>query len=238
MSIVPTNLDSLHQQEETFRTKALELLEADKKLRLHLQVVESAMNLADLHRQFETEDEDLKVTQILGMRIFNALGASLKLALSGYSQNSAIIMRDILETVFLLDLFRGDRAQIETWRFADRITRMKEFSPAKIRKKLDKRDGFTTKKRGEVYDLFSELAAHPNMKSSWMMRPQKNGDAVIGPFIEKEILTAVLSEMGKLAVQVGEMIDSFLPISWEGAKYARVEFHRVKTEWLQTFYTD
>lgn len=42
------------------------------------------------------------------------------------------------------------------------------------------------------------------MKSAWMMRPQKDGDAVIGPFIEKTSLEAVLSEMGRLAVQAGE----------------------------------
>lgn len=36
------------------------------------------------------DDEDLKVIQVLGIRIFNAFAASLKLALSGYSQNSAI----------------------------------------------------------------------------------------------------------------------------------------------------
>jgi len=39
----------------------------------------------------------------------------------------------------------------------------------KVREALDARDGFTSKKRFEIYELFSELAGHPNMKSSWMM---------------------------------------------------------------------
>jgi hypothetical protein len=84
----------------------------DQRLAPHLPVVERAMDLADLLRQHEIDDEDLKVVQMLGMRSFNALGAGLKLALSGYHQNSALILRDILETVFLLDLFNGDPASI------------------------------------------------------------------------------------------------------------------------------
>jgi hypothetical protein len=97
-------------------------------------------------------------------------------------EKSALILRDVMETVFLLDLFAGDRPLIERWRFADKKARMKDFSPVKVREALDARDGFTSKKRFEMYELFSELAGHPNMKSSWMMRPQKDGDAVIGPF--------------------------------------------------------
>ncbi|WP_346913156.1 hypothetical protein [uncultured Roseibium sp.] len=87
---------------------------------------------------------------------------------------------------------------------------MKEFSPVKVREALDARDGFTSKRRAEMYELFSELAGHPTMKSAWMMRPQKEGDAVIGPFMEATALEAVVSEMGRLAVQVGEQINAFL----------------------------
>ena len=72
---------------------------------------------------------------------FNAFGASLKLALSGYSQNSALILRDVLETVFLTDYFAGDRTLIERWRFADKKARIKDFGPVRVREALDARDG-------------------------------------------------------------------------------------------------
>lgn len=121
----------------------------------------------------------------------NAFGAGLKLALSGYQQNSALILRDVLETVSLLSLFAGDRALIGRWRLADKNARMKEFSPVRVRDALDACDGFTSKRRAEMYELFSELAGHPTMKSSWMMRPQKDGDAVIGSFMEAMALKAV-----------------------------------------------
>lgn len=234
--IIPANLENLHCGEEQLREKALGIITGHERLKLHLAIVEAAMDLADIFRQFDTSDEDLKVAQVLGMRTFNALGASLKLALSGYHQNSALILRDVLETVFLLSLFAGDRTLIERWRNADKKARMKDFSPVKVREALDARDGFTSKRRAEMYELFSELAGHPTMKSASMMRPQKEGDAVIGPFMEATALEAVVSEMGRLAVQVGEQINAFLPADWTRGQAARVVFARLKLEWISTFY--
>jgi hypothetical protein len=232
--IIPQKLAILHNAEELLRQKAHSMIADDDRLQLHLAVTEAAMDLADMLRQFNSSDEDLKVAVVLGMRTFNAFAASIKLTLSGYHQNSALILRDVMETVFLLDLFAGDRSLIERWRHADKKVRRNEFSPVKVREALDTRDGFTSKKRFEMYELFSELAGHPNMKSSWMMRPQKDGDAVIGPFMEATSLEAVISEMGRLAVQVGEQLDRFFPADW--GTPSRVAFAQLKRDWLNRFY--
>ena len=48
----------------------------------------------------------------------------------------------------------------------------------RVREALDLRDGSAGKMRFEIYEMFSELAAHPNMKSVLMMRPMPDGDAV------------------------------------------------------------
>jgi hypothetical protein len=106
-----------------------------------------------------------------------------------------------------------------------------------VREALDARNGVTSKKRAKMYELFSELAGHPTMKSVWMMRPQKNGDAVIGPFIEATALEAVISEMGRLAVQVGEVLNEFFPVDWKRAFPTRAAFAQVKQDWLTTFYS-
>ena len=233
---IPDNLRSLHGQEEALRARALERVAADARLALHVRVVENAMDVADLLRKVPTEDEDMKVIQVLGMRTFNAFGASLKLALSGYTQNSVLILRDVLETVFLLNLFCRDRMLIERWRFADEQTRRREFSPVAVRKALDQRDGFRGRKREEMYRMFCELAAHPTMKSAYLMRPEKEGDAVIGPFIAPGTLEAVLSEMGRLAVQVSEVLDHFLPETWADILPARADYARGRLEWFATFY--
>ncbi len=233
---IPANLQSLQLQEEFLRSKAVEIVERDGKISLHLEAIVHSMDLADLLRQFRTSDEEMKVIQMLGMRIFNAFGASLKLALSGYSQNSALILRDILETVFLLDYFKTDRRLIERWRHANKKERMKHFSPLRVREALDVRDGFIGKKRYEMYEMFSELAGHPNMNSIHMMRPQKGGDAVIGPFVEATTIQATLSEMGRLAVQAGEALNAFYPENWEEAYQTRVAFQETKHEWMAVFY--
>ena len=113
---------------------------------------------------------------------------------------------------------------------------MKNFSPVRVREALDARDGFDGKKRAALYGLFSELAGHPTMKSVFMMRPKKDGDAVIGPFIEATSLEAVLSEMGRLAIQVGEILDAFFPDKWTNGDAPRAAFAEVKQHWLDTFY--
>ena len=159
----------------------------------------------------------------------------IKLGLSGYHQNSALILRDVMETVFLLDLF-ADASLIERWRFADKKARMRDFSPVKVREALDARDGFTSKKRFEMYELFSELAGHPNMNSHLMMRPQKDSNAVIGPFMETTTLEAGISEIGRLAVQVGEKLHRFFPADWEQGMPSRIAFVQLMQNWMRTFY--
>ncbi|MEY9180357.1 hypothetical protein ABIG06_002279 [Bradyrhizobium sp. USDA 326] len=233
---LPQNFQRLHEAEELLRAKSLEIIR-DNDLQAHLAIVELAMDLADILRQFPTDDEDLKVIQILGMRTFNAFASSLKLALSGYMQNSTLVMRDVLETVFLLDLFRGEPSLIREWRFADKQQIRKKFSPVKVREALDKRYGHTAKKRAELYQLFSELAAHPTMKSALMLRPEIGGDAVIGPFVEKGALMVQLSEIGRLAVQVGEILGSFIPSWWGPASACRTSFIQAKANWLRRLYS-
>lgn len=109
----------------------------------------------------------------------DAFGASLKLALSGYHQNGGLFLRDVLETTFLLDLFQrrpfAHRA-VAIWRQEGSYV---AFSPVKVREALDLRDGNISKRPFEMYEMFSELAGHPNMNSRLMMRPEKGGDALL-----------------------------------------------------------
>jgi hypothetical protein len=191
---IPENILRLHACEESLRAQALALIEADARLALHLGIAVHVMDLFDILRQFPTEDEDLKVIQVLGIRTFNAFASAIKLMLSGYSQ----------KCTFLVDLFRTERSAILRWRTADKQARLKEFKPIKVREALDARDGFTTKKRAAMYGLFSELAGHPSMLSIAMLRP-KGMDAHCGPFLDPTALEAVFSEMGRLAVQAGEI---------------------------------
>jgi hypothetical protein len=106
----------------------------------------------------------------------------------------------------------------------------------RVREALDLRDGSAGKMRFEIYEMFSELAAHPNMKSVLMMRPMPDGDAVIGPFLETTALDAVLFEIGRLAIQVGEKLDLFFPADWPQGLPGRLAFAVLKQHWIATFY--
>jgi hypothetical protein len=142
----------------------------------------------------------------------------------------------VLETVFLSDYFAGDRVLIARWRFADKKARMRDFAPVKVREALDARDGLVGKRRGTIYEMFSELAGHATMKSALMMRPLPDRDAVIGPFIEATALEAVISEMGRLAIQVGEKLNLFFPPDWSPGIPSRLTFAKLKQRWIASFY--
>lgn len=236
---LPPNFPLLHQGEEGLRVKSIEAIERDPKLLLHFSITERAMDVLDVFRQYPTTDEDFKVVQMLNLRTFNAMAASVKLMLSGYYLFSAQVLRDVLETVFLLDLFRTDAAAITAWRNADRKGRMKEFGPVKVREKLDARDGLTTMKRAKLYEQFSELAGHATMVSVAMLRPT-GMDAVNTPFVDPNALEAISSEMGRLAVQVGEIAVAMARTDNDAfvLKFADVatSFVASKGEWLDRFY--
>ena len=66
--------------------------------------------------------EDELTLQYLGIRMFNAGGASIKLALSGYYQKAFHHVRDVLETSFLVDYLSTYPEKIDKWRRADKKT--------------------------------------------------------------------------------------------------------------------
>ena len=98
------NLNSLHTHEEELHAKSLAIIKADAKLSDHWTVVSEAMNViyAFSHDHLHQSDNELTL-QYLGIRLFNAAGASIRLALSGYYQKAFDQVRDILETYFLVD---------------------------------------------------------------------------------------------------------------------------------------
>ena len=228
---LPPRLTQLHVGEESLREKATALLAEQPALCAHLQVIECAMDLLDVLRRLGSEDEDEKVIQFLGMRIFNDLASSVKLALSGYNQSAAMILRDVLETVFLIDRFQSDWPAVREWRAANSKTRWEGFRPKKVRAFLDKRDGFAGKKRDAAYNLLSTLAGHPSMEGVAMLRPA-GADAHMGPFVELPTLEAVLAETAKLAVQAGELIAEFLPTEHVEANRSRRDFSVSKGRWF------
>ena len=232
---IPENLKTLQREEECVREEALALVAGDSHLRLHVHVTENTMNLADLLRQYPSCDADIMLVQGFGMRAFNAFAASLKLALCGYGQVSVLVMRDILETVFLLDLFSHDAGSIRRFRHPEERKRGERFRPVDVRKALEARDGERARWRATLYWRFSRYAAHPNVDSLRLLRPQLGADAQSGPFTAQRLLAAILSELGRCAVLAGDCLDRFLPETWADILAIRADCAGARRLWRKTF---
>jgi len=133
------NLTSLHKHEEALRARSLAAIDADWNL------VAEAMNAvyAFTHDHAYGSENELTL-QYLGIRLFNAAGASVKLALSGYYQKAFHQVGDAIETYFLVDYLSTYPEQIDEWRRADKKKRIAHFGPGFIRNALDKRDRYTS----------------------------------------------------------------------------------------------
>ena len=123
MWILPQNINSVYNNEEQFSAKSLSSIESEADLLLNIKIVESAIDICQMLRLFKTNDQDLTVIQVFSLHIFNAFASSIKLMMSGYYQNSALIIRDILGTVFLADFFCTNDQQITRWHNGDKKER-------------------------------------------------------------------------------------------------------------------
>lgn len=217
MSKVPANLLLLRQGEEELHQRAVRLVEDNPDLANHLDLTERAMNVMDMLRQHYQADDDERAISHLGIRAFNGFATAWKLLASGYYQAATLILRDIVETTYLVNAFHVDRALIEKWRKADRRTLVRDFGPAAVRKILDAAAGLDKSRREEIYIKFSTLAGHPTLDGFTMLRPL-GMDAHIGPFSDLTALRAVMEEMGTLAPQAGFAFCIYLNTSIDACK--------------------
>lgn len=234
---LPENLVLLHNGEEELRNKTIEAIEASENLSAHIALIEVSMDLLDYFiRHYKNENEDQLAIQCLGIRLFNSAASILKLIFSGYYQDAAKILRDILETAFLLDYFRLDCTHVAEWHACDEDSRNKKFAPVKIRKALDARDGFTERKREKAYKILCNLAAHPTPQGFRMLTPIPGGDALCGPFYEESAMKACVEELAKLMVQVGELFECFFDMKAKADGLMKMAFLEEKGKWIEKFF--
>jgi hypothetical protein len=189
-----SDLKVTHDHEEKLWAESMTLIERDPEMAKRLAVIEKAIALIFAYTiEYTSKSVDENTVQMLGIRLFNASAAGIKLALSGYYQVAFHQARDIMETGFLLDYFRTSPELISVWKAADRVTRRKLFEPVKVRKALDERDGEMEKKRAAEYSKLSELASHASFRGFRLTARQGFGE--LGPFVDPMNLKAWLHEM-------------------------------------------
>lgn len=234
---LPENLNFLHYGEEVARQKSIAMIEGDEALSRHIHMIETIMDQLQFYRiDYAEKDEDQLIVKLLGARMFNAMGAAIKLILGGYYQAAGQQIRDMLETAFLLDYFSTDPMLIQRWKVVTEQERMKEFNLAKIREVLDARDGFTEKKRMEHYKLLSSIAGHPTFAGFTMLRPTPGADAHMGPFFVPELLNATIQELVKVAISGWENFRWFFKAETWAQYRATLRYLEVSSDWLEKTY--
>lgn len=231
---MPDNLESIRKEEDGNRTKAQLQIDGDAALRDHLGIIHDSLDAihAFTISHVNANDEEL-VVQRLGIRLFNSGSCALSLLLSGYYQNSALLIRDVLETGFLIDFLRSNPTKISAWRDASAEERQRLFRPAQIREALDARDGFKEKKRGAAYALLSNFAAHPTNPGFKLFSP--DWMSKIGPFHDEKYLKATLEELSKRLPAVAEVYVRSFPLVATVVEAARRHFLARLGQWATTY---
>lgn len=232
----PENLRKLHAAEEDLRLRGLGMVKGDEDLTRQIRLIETVMDFLQRYlNTHETTDPDEITVQHLGVRVFNAAAAALKLALGGYGQVSAGILRDILETTFLVDSFRTDRSRIAEWRNITEDKRGQAFGADAVRRYLDVRDKYTERRRRQAYMDLCRMGTHPTVQGFALLRAGDTGTPP-GPFLASNILAATINELAKLMVEVGETFEAFLPNDGPSAIEAKTLLMEETGRWLERYY--
>jgi hypothetical protein len=189
----------------------------------HLGIVNHSMVLvASILNQIPHTTDDELVVQRLIVRCLNSTAAALKLARAGYYQAALTMVRDLVETTFLLDLFNSNREEVKIWWSSPAVERGKRFAPWKVRKQLDDRDGNKEGLRGAAYRMLSTYAAHPTPEGFNMTSP--GGMTQVGPFADKDRMTALLQELARNASYAALVIGMHTPPESDAAFQIKLQF--------------
>lgn len=126
-------------------------------------------------------------------RVASSTRAALRLIRFGFYDEALSLCRSIGEVANLLCLFNEDAAAFEAWMTSSRDTRLREFSPKRIRTRLE---GLPARPPidQERYRLLSELAAHVHPET----KPQSHnllGVPMAGAAFQEQGLLVCVNEL-------------------------------------------
>ncbi|WP_457299208.1 hypothetical protein [Phyllobacterium sp. P5_D12] len=205
---------------------------------VNLEVIEQAMDAVDALRRIKTDDPYLQTVQMFGLRIFNGFASSLGLLTTGYYQKSAMIVRDLLETSWLIDLFRLDKTELEAWHKLGDDERRSHFKPWKVRRSLNRLYGTPDSIRDSIYKTFCELAAHPTPQSYKMLTPDLDG-ARSGPFFNPRAIDVMLFQTSRVGIEVCDTMADFFnrpTFSLENWDTVYSDIIAKRDEWMKVYH--
>jgi hypothetical protein len=176
--VIPETLERLWSAEDELRGWSSKIIAQDEHLCDFLEFLECYMDCIETARPVIPKSDRHFALGALFLRTFDDCSHALRAATTGNYRGSAMYLRDLLETDFLIDYLMSQDGLPEKWLHAsDEEIRAGEFSPSNVRIALDKRDGFTARKRRDKFDLLSKLGVHPSPKG---LELQRDGTRFIG----------------------------------------------------------
>lgn len=209
-------------------------IQASDALRDHRAIINHSLELiSDIPLLVHHRDKEELVVQRLIIRCLNSGASSLKLARIGYYQPAFSMVRDVIETTFLLDLFCRSREALVEWITLEPRKREKRFLPIEVRKRLDAADGNKDSLRAQIYKRLSIYAAHPTPEGFAIISPGMMTN--IGPFPDAERIRAVLEELAKHLSYAAVVCGNHLPEENEEGRRIRERFLVPMTRWLSKY---
>lgn len=237
MATIPKNFALLHNGEENLRAKSIALIEASEDMLLHVSMIETCMDMLQYVRVNTPEmSEDQVIVALIGASAFNSMASALKLVLGGYYQSSGLQIRYIMESGWLLDYLRTDPRLVQEWKSTPEDKRQKIFGPGFIRAELDKRDGFTEKKRAAHYKRLCVLCGHPTFAGFAMLRPEPNANAHMGPFLVPNLLEQCIQELVMVSITAWQAFMRFFPPKTLPDYRARIHYLEAQNGWFKHVY--
>lgn len=201
---------------------------------LHVSMIETCMDMMQYVRTNTPEmSEDQVIVALIGASVFNSMASAFKLLLGGYYQSSGLQIRFIMESGWLLDYLRTDPKLVQEWKATPEDKRQSVFRPGKIRDQLDKRDGFTEKKREAHYKRLCVLCGHPTFAGFAMLRPEPNADAHMGPFLVPALLEGCIQELVQVSITAWQSFMHFFPPKTLSDYRARIHYIEKQNDWFK-----
>lgn len=152
----------------------------------------------------QSEDDTLELSHIqaLGVRCRNTVGACSDLMVRGYYQQAAVLVRDLLETSFLLDLFSRAPEHLRPWIELGKEAGKKNYKAVNVRVLLEALDGQKVEARQRLYDIYSTNGTHPNSDGIGLISPK--GITMVGPFSDRERLIVITYDLTRFAVMAAQ----------------------------------
>ncbi len=209
----------------------------DDDLSRHLVLINSCLDLLSRLPELHIETTEAELTLLrLSIRCFNSGASALRLLRCGYFQPAMAMVRDLIEVYFLMDLFIKEPQSFDDWRTMSERDRKKHFKPIRVRERLDDIDGLKERKRQQIYDVFSQHAAHVNPNGHHLISP--GNMTQIGPFPDHGLFRAGLEEIASHLGFASVIVCNLIKTDQRNALGLKAVFLSDLTTWKNRYFAE